>query len=387
MKTRWGLRAIVLALVAPLAAQTVTVTSPNGGEEWHLGTPHAITWSFQNPGATKVNLILRQGGGVVGTIKSNVDLSAGSWVWTSAGTLENGTVAAPGSGYIVRIRDAGNTFGDNSDGGFTLAAGAPALQLTAPNGGETWTAGSPRSITWTAANWSGTVQLNLYQGGAFKGIIASGVPSAPGAFSWKAGETDRGSFVGGGFKVKILRSYPGASLPKTPLAEDSDSPFAIAGGKAGGGEGQTAPVAFVPPPVRVSGDRIIPKWNYLDPETGNVLDESADLSQVWSIDWSLSGNENAQGQPEYIVRGRWPMRSKRMGVNADISYLTIVKAKITDHFYYTEAEIPIGTVIGYSTKEGRLGALKVLDIGQDLTHDGKYLRVHFVTYEKPAGGE
>ena len=175
-----------VVVAASLAAQAVTVASPNGGESWQIGTPHAITWNSANPGATKVNLILRNGGGVVGTIKSNVDLSAGSWAWASAGTLENGTIVAAGSGYIVRIRDAGNTFGDNSDAGFTLSPAAPppgpqpTLQLIAPNGGESWAAGSQQSVSWTAANWSGMVQLNLYQEGVFKGVIASGVAADTG---------------------------------------------------------------------------------------------------------------------------------------------------------------------------------------------------------------
>lgn len=109
------------AVAASLAAQTVTVTSPNGGETWFLGNPHAITWSFQNAGAVKVSLILRNGGGVVGTIKSNVDLAAGAWQWAKTGTLENGTVVPPGADYVVRIRDAGNTFSDASDGRFAIA--------------------------------------------------------------------------------------------------------------------------------------------------------------------------------------------------------------------------------------------------------------------------
>ncbi len=229
MKRATWLLMILACLLAPLAAQTVTVTSPNGGEEWQLGTPHAITWNSQNAGATKVNLILRKDGGVVGTIKSNVALSAGSWAWASAGTLEDGTKVAAGSGYIVRIRDAGNTFGDNSNAGFSLAAGGPpVLQLTAPNGGETWAAGGEQLISWTA-NWSGTLQLNLYQDGNFIGIINGGVNSTQGSFPWKVGrlQDNKTSGFGGGFKVRAVRSYPGATAPAKALMDESDGAFHI----------------------------------------------------------------------------------------------------------------------------------------------------------------
>ncbi len=121
MKQTIAAAIVVAAFAAFLAAQSVTVTSPNGGETWWLGSPHAITWNFQNAGALKVSLILRNSGGVVGTIKSNVALAAGAWQWAKAGTLENGTVVPPGNDYVVRIRDAGNHFGDSSDGRFSIA--------------------------------------------------------------------------------------------------------------------------------------------------------------------------------------------------------------------------------------------------------------------------
>ena len=108
-----------------LSAQSVKVKSPNGGEQWALNSSQAITWTFANAGSVKVNIVLRNSGGKVGVIKSQVALSAGSFTWTSVGTLEDGTVVASGTDYIVRIRDEGNTFGDESDAAFSIS-GAPA---------------------------------------------------------------------------------------------------------------------------------------------------------------------------------------------------------------------------------------------------------------------
>ena len=230
MKTRWGLMAIVLALAAPLAAQTVTVTSPNGGEEWTLGSSRSITWSFTNAGSTKVTIVLRHSGGVVGTIKSNVALASGSWAWTSVGRLEDGTVVAPGSDYVVRIRDGGNTFGDNSNASFTLAAvAAPTLRLVTPNGGESWTRGSTQDVIWKG-NWQGNVQLSLFKGGTYIGVIASSLPSLPSVvnlYQWKVGTTNNGlAGFGGDYKVKVAR-IQAPLAPYPGLSDLSDGGFAI----------------------------------------------------------------------------------------------------------------------------------------------------------------
>jgi hypothetical protein len=156
---------------------------------------------------------------VVGTIKSNVALASGSWLWASVGRLEDGTVAAPGSDYIVRIRDAGNAFGDNGNAGFTIAAGgAQTLQLTAPNGGESWIRGSQHTITWKAENWTGNVQLSLFKGGAYKGIIASSLPSSPGTYVWeKVGTTPQGvSEFGHDYRIAVARAYGTNPTPIRP---------------------------------------------------------------------------------------------------------------------------------------------------------------------------
>jgi hypothetical protein len=101
------------------------------------------------------------------------------------------------------------------------------LTVTSPNGGEVWVAGLNKVITWTA-NWSGAVQLNLYQNNVFKGVIKSGVASTQGSFTWKVGATSKGTFIGPGFRVVIVKEYPGLVLPQKVLKDGSDNAFLIA---------------------------------------------------------------------------------------------------------------------------------------------------------------
>lgn len=117
----------ILLLIAPLAAASVKVVAPNGGETWALHSSHAITWTATDPGNVKVDILLRNASGKVGTIKSQWPLAAGSFPWPDAGRLEDGTLVPAGTDYIVRIRDAANTFGDSSNSPFAIAPAAPVI--------------------------------------------------------------------------------------------------------------------------------------------------------------------------------------------------------------------------------------------------------------------
>jgi len=230
MKQSFLLIAVMALLMAPLAAQSVKVVSPNGGESWVLHSSHAITWTSTNPGSQKVDIVLRNTGGKVGAIKSQVALSSGGWQWQDVGRLEDGTMAPAGTDYIIRIRDSGNTYSDDSNANFAISGTSPAptLRLLIPNGGENWYRSKLNNITWKAENWTGTVNLSLFQNNVFKGVIASGQPSSAGAYSWNVGATSHGmADLGGGYRVMVSRTYPGPQLPQAALVDKSDGDFSI----------------------------------------------------------------------------------------------------------------------------------------------------------------
>lgn len=59
MRKTFFVSAMVLLFMAPLAAQSVTVVSPNGGERWILGETKAITWKAEN-WTGNVNISIRK---------------------------------------------------------------------------------------------------------------------------------------------------------------------------------------------------------------------------------------------------------------------------------------------------------------------------------------
>ncbi len=99
--------------VFTIAAPSVTVTSPNGGEIWVHSSQQSITWN--SAGVNDVNLeFSSDGGNTWTTIASNV--SGNSFTWSLPATQ---TTSAK-----VRITDSGtSTATDMSDAVFTITAG------------------------------------------------------------------------------------------------------------------------------------------------------------------------------------------------------------------------------------------------------------------------
>src|SRR6266542_605586 len=159
---------ILLAFCCVLAhsaiAQTVTVTAPNGGENWTAGTTHSITWSGTGSSANMAyyKIALSTDGGVTwpaaGTANDLTpdgiyDPAARSFSWTIGSAL-NTTQAR----IRVRPLDSGGNIliTDTSDANFTISPPVvlPTVTVIAPNGSENWTAGTTHSITWSGTGSS-----------------------------------------------------------------------------------------------------------------------------------------------------------------------------------------------------------------------------------------
>ena len=145
----WTTNAVsVLLNTCPVSP--LTVTGPSGGENWPIGSVHAITWSP------------RQGGHV------SVDLSrdnGANWETLFADTPNDGTeywtVSGPTTGQaLVRVSALG--ISDTSDACFTIASVTPPIapRIVTPNGGDSWAVGSVQTITWTRGN-GGPVTIEL----------------------------------------------------------------------------------------------------------------------------------------------------------------------------------------------------------------------------------
>ena len=77
----------------------------------------------------------------------------------------------------------------------------PTLQITSPNGGEKWQAGSSQNITWSQNGLSGNVTVDLYKGGVKAATIATAAVSA-GTYRWTIPRT---TMAGTDYKIRIIQ--------------------------------------------------------------------------------------------------------------------------------------------------------------------------------------
>ena len=152
-KLLYTLFAVLLFISTRSFSQSVTVTSPNGGESWAGCSTHNITWTISGT-SHYFNIDYSINGGLTWIFLAtgyNQPGSTGSFSWT----LPNlSTTQAK-----VRVYDQGSpSVIDESDNTFSINA---PLIVNSPNGGENWAVGgSARTISWTAAGTSNYYDLD-----------------------------------------------------------------------------------------------------------------------------------------------------------------------------------------------------------------------------------
>ncbi len=190
---------------------SLTLTAPNGGEQWARGTTRTITWtSSGSPGANvKIELLK---GGVLNRVISSSTANDGSYAWAIPSTQTLGT------DYRVRVTSTSNTaITDSSNSNFSITVGS--LTLTAPNGGEQWARGTTRTITWTSSGSPGAnVKIELLKGGVLNRVISSSTAN-DGSYAWAIPSTQT---LGTDYRVRVT------STSNTAITDSSNSNFSVA---------------------------------------------------------------------------------------------------------------------------------------------------------------
>lgn len=148
-----GTSEAVFKIVTP----AITVTAPNGGEQWFSGALHTLTWNTAGLDGN-VRIELTRDGGQTWEIINSSTPNDGTEDWVVSGT---GTANAR-----VRITSlAQPEVSDESNGPFTIVE--PSITLGAPNGGQLWLIGRTQLITWRTVGVTGNLDIELsLDGGA-----------------------------------------------------------------------------------------------------------------------------------------------------------------------------------------------------------------------------
>ncbi len=132
------------------SAPAVTVTAPNGGQSWAVGSPHSITWTAtDDAGVGSVDLAYSTDGGASYTAAIATGIAnSGSHLWTVPNTLST-TVRVRVTAHDVN----GNSATDASDADFTIglysltATAGPHGSIAPPSASVEHGATQPYTIT------------------------------------------------------------------------------------------------------------------------------------------------------------------------------------------------------------------------------------------------
>ena len=151
-------------------------TSPNGGENWVVGSVHNITWISSNVANVRIDYTTT-GTDLINIITST-PAAAQSYSWTVPNTAS--------TNCKVIISDVANPLtNDLSNNVFTISVPVtPIITITSPNGGENWEVSTNHSITWTSNNVTDVkIDYSTNNGTNWNNIVAS-TPASAGTYSW-----------------------------------------------------------------------------------------------------------------------------------------------------------------------------------------------------------
>ncbi|MDP3244619.1 MAG: hypothetical protein Q8M83_03080, partial [bacterium] len=184
----------------------VTVTTPNGAEQWIVGATQSITWTSSNVANVKLEYTTNNGTSWIPVITS-VPAGDGSYVWTIPNT--------PSTNCKVRISDVMNSlFADTSDNTFSIIL--PKVTVTSPNGGEQWIVGTTQNITWTSSNVVNVKLEYTTNNGTNWNSILTSTPATAGSSVWTIPNTPTTNC-----KVRI------SDVTNSLFADTSNSVFSI----------------------------------------------------------------------------------------------------------------------------------------------------------------
>ncbi len=174
---------------------TVSLTSPNGGEQWTPGSLHNITWKAGFTGNVKIELLK---GGILNTVIANSTSNSGTYKWTISPTQ------IAGGDYKVRVSNIVNpTVNASSQNNFYIGRGGAVAQnsliLTSPMGGQNWQQGSTHTISWKSFGTPGDLKIELFKAGVLESTISANAVNN-GTYSWTIPTTQT---LGTDYRVKI----------------------------------------------------------------------------------------------------------------------------------------------------------------------------------------
>jgi hypothetical protein len=235
--------------ITPAPQPQITITSPNGGEQWQNGTMHTISWTYTGNTGAYAKIELYKGGVLNRVLVSSRTISSRSYSWSLPSTLYTG------SDYQIKITSTSNpACSDSSDADFAISGIVyPQINISSPHGSEVWQIGTLQPITWSYVGNPGSyVKIELYKGSIFNRTIVSSRSigsSGLGTYTWTLPSTLQ---EGSDYRIKI------SSTSKPSFYDLSDASFSITAMTISSAS-LTAPNISTPV---FAGNNFILSWSY-----------------------------------------------------------------------------------------------------------------------------
>ncbi|MFH1320281.1 MAG: CUB domain-containing protein [Bacteroidota bacterium] len=154
-------------------SQTITVTSPNGGEDWAGCSSHLITWTASGTSGNYHVVYSTNGGSTWASVTSFYSGTSFNW------TIPNVSSA----NCLIKVYDSNTpTTQDVSNAVFTITA---PIEVTSPNGGEIWKGLTVETITWDDAGTSNQFDIEYStDAGIGWNMIADNYSTTLGQYNW-----------------------------------------------------------------------------------------------------------------------------------------------------------------------------------------------------------
>lgn len=176
------------------AAPSVTITSPNGGETFTVGTTQRITWTSSN--VDKVYIGYSSGPGGLDWIATNIP-NTGYYDWSvNVGNTINTKFKISITAYQTGVGSAN----DESDNYFTVNR-LPSVKVLSPNGGEQWEVGQIYPITWTGTDFpsGSSIKVELIKGNDIISTIFNQIAN-DGSEGWIV---PNGTALGNDYRIRV----------------------------------------------------------------------------------------------------------------------------------------------------------------------------------------
>lgn len=263
-----------------IGSPVITLTSPNGNENWYQGESKYIRWTTGGLSALgKIRIELSANNGSTWNTIANNALNSGNYYWNIPLSQE-----AEGK-YLVRVSDSANvTIADTSNAYFNILN--PSITVSSPNGGEQWHHGQVKVIKWTSKALAATTQVkieNSYNNGTSWNTVIASAPNT-GSYNWNVPVINSTDVL---FRI--------TSLAVNGISDVSNATSSISSPRPGDVFETALSIASLPVTIKDTTD------NYSDQFTGTGNQPAADVFYSFttpaytdSLSFGMSANYQAK---------------------------------------------------------------------------------------------